>query len=43
MLYRNKKYLDCAMHKVDVLQWCSTAAELLEGKSFVLFHPLNPR
>lgn len=28
------------MHRVDVVQWCYTAAKLL-GKGSVQFHPLN--
>lgn len=32
MLYRNRKCLDSAKHRVDELQWSYTAAALMEGK-----------
>lgn len=38
ILDRNRKYLDCAHQRVDLLQWSYTAAALMEGK--VLFCPI---
>lgn len=42
LLYRNRKCLDCAKQRVDILQWGYTAASSINGRaSSVLSRPVN--